>query len=134
MIQVVLPVVLVFGVFFFLLYLPAQRKKKQQQDGLDGQNTPAERTALTECPACKNTVSAEASNCPKCGHPFPMSRRKQLRTVGFVIGLLLLAMGLWLANQPRYGYPWAPIDDTLPATLFCIASGLGLLCYSYFHK
>jgi hypothetical protein len=63
-----------------------------------------------------------------------MSHQKQLRTASLIVGLLFLVAGLWLAKQPRYGYPWAPVDDTRPKTVCCIGLGLGLLCYSYFRK
>src|ERR1017187_6123921 len=120
----------------FFMFLPSQRKKKQQHNAPDGQTTATRATTLTECPACKSAVSAEAAKCPSCGHPFQMSPRKTQRTLALVAGLLLLAIGIWLVRQPRSGYPWAPHDDTLPTALSGIVLGLALLgdsYYSYFR-
>src|ERR1019366_1538994 len=65
-------------------------------------------------------------------HSLQMSPRKTQRTLALVAGLLLLAIGIWLVRQPRYGYPWAPHDDTLPTALCGIVLGLALLGYSYY--
>lgn len=62
-----------------------------------------------------------------------MSPRTRQRKKGLISGLLILALGVWLVRQPRYGLPWAPHDDTLPAALFVIVVGLGLLFYFYFR-
>jgi uncharacterized paraquat-inducible protein A len=130
----VLPFLLIFAIFYFFVILPMQRKRKLQQNAPTAQDAPHEQTALTECPACKISVSTQATRCPKCGHPFPMSPRTRQRNVGLVVGLLFLALGVWLVQQPRYGLPWAPHDDTLPWALFVIAGGLFFLFSSYFRK
>ena len=133
--NVLLPILLVFAIYFLHVSSIATKEETATQcAGWANHRTRA--TTLTECPACKSAVSAEAAKCPSCGHPFQMSPRKTQRTLALVAGLLLLAIGIWLVRQPRYGYPWAPHDDTLPTALSGIVLGLALLgdsYYSYFR-
>lgn len=48
--------------------------------------------ALITCPACKGSVSTEATACPKCGHRFPREVSTQSPIV--VVGALLLMIFL----------------------------------------
>jgi len=78
---------------------------------------------LIECPECKSQISDKASTCPSCGHPLtvrasvgapveqsykPILPPRQLRPFGLLVGLGLIALGLFLALS------WIP-DHTPPA-------------------
>jgi hypothetical protein len=50
---------------------------------------------LSECPACKHTVSTDATKCPECGHPLPKSQKNYT----ILIGLLFLIGSYWIAHE-----------------------------------
>ncbi len=60
-----IPLLLLFGLLWLLF------KEKTPTDGAHKGGTPRKivAAALINCPVCENTVSDQASSCPKCGHP-----------------------------------------------------------------
>jgi predicted nucleic acid-binding Zn ribbon protein len=73
---------------------------------------------LTECPACKNPVSAEAVKCPKCGHPLSGSVKKNKATMQLAGSALIFILGIWLSRNP---------DNSLPEGIATGAIVLGLI-------
>ena len=59
-----------------------QIRRSRRQKEIPKLAAPAARTAapigdlLHRCPACANSVSKQAENCPKCGHPFRFGERQ----------------------------------------------------------
>jgi hypothetical protein len=85
--------------------------------------------ALIECSECKRQISSAATVCPGCGHPVTgggggssyhaQQPGLELRPIGILLGLVLIASGLYLALSfiPEHD-PANIISSNLPKTLY----------------
>ena len=72
--------------------------------------------ALIKCPECKQKISSEASNCPKCGRPLTDEDRKPkkglsvIKTMGIVF-VVVIAVGLLMGKDDKAKEPTAPAQN-----------------------
>lgn len=67
---------------------------------------------LTACVDCGTDVSTEAANCPKCGRPVKVLKRKLSRTAAGLLALFLGGVGV------QYFYLGHPLSGVL-CIVFC---------------
>lgn len=59
------------------------------------------RVRLRTCPACRNEVSAENAECPRCGANFRAVRARRLLLLAVAIGAVA-----WVLNQYGFIHWW----------------------------
>ncbi|MFH0256873.1 hypothetical protein ACGRL8_07425 [Vibrio rumoiensis] len=50
---------------------------------------------LAQCPVCDKSISKRAYTCPGCGEPDPFNSKVKSKALGFVLWLVLIAVGAY---------------------------------------